>query len=124
MAQAAIRSDNHMERKIISVSGKRQITIPQKYFDTLGFNNEAECVLQDGCIMLRPVQDKGGSEFSEQILADLIGQGFAGDELLQKFKQESKKIRPAVEKMIAEVDILVKKGEGRLSMDELFETGE
>ena len=122
MAQASIRGDNQMERKIISVSIKRQITIPQKYFDTLGFNNEAECVLQDGCIMLRPIQDKGGSEFSEQILADLISQGFMGDELLQKFKLENKKIRPAVERMIAETDALVKNGEGKMSLGELFGT--
>ena len=122
MAQAAIRGDNQMERKIISVSMKRQITIPQKYFDVLGFNNEAECVLQDGCIMIRPIQDRGGSEFSEQILADLISQGFMGDELLQKFKQENKKIRPAVEKMIAETDTFVKNGEGKISLDELFVT--
>lgn len=30
------------ERKIISVSTKRQVTIPQKFFDLLGFQNEAE----------------------------------------------------------------------------------
>ena len=30
-----------MERKMIRISGKRQITIPQKYFDLLGFDTEA-----------------------------------------------------------------------------------
>ena len=124
MSQAIIKGDNQMERKIISVSMKRQITIPQKYFDTLGFDNEAECVLKDGYIILRPIQDRGGNEFSEQILADLIAQGLSGDMLLEKFKQESKKIRPAVERVIAETNALVKSGKGKASLDELFGTEE
>jgi len=113
-----------MERKIISVSVKRQITIPQKYFDALGFNDETECILGNGYILLRPIQNRYGDEFSEQILADLIAQGFTGDKLLEKFKQESKKVRPAVEKMIAEADTLVKGDEGRMSLDALFGTEE
>ncbi len=35
-----------LERKTIHISGKRQITIPQKYFEALGFGKEAECILQ------------------------------------------------------------------------------
>ena len=124
MSQTIIKGDHQVERKIISVSVKRQITIPQKYFDTLGFDNEAECVLKDGYIILRPIQDRGGSEFSEQILADLIAQGLSGYELLEKFKQESKKVRPAVERMIAETDALIKRGEGKVSLAELFGTEE
>ena len=120
MAQATIRGDKKMERKIISVSVKRQITIPQKYFDALGFNNEAECILQDNSILIRPIRDTGGSEFSEQILADLISQGFEGQELLKNFKQLSKKVRPAVQKIIEEADALAQGGDGKTSMSELF----
>ena len=81
-----------MDRKIISVSVKRQLTIPQKYFEALQFSNEAECILRGDGILVRPVRDIGGGEFSEQILADLISQGYEGQELLEKFKQQSKKI--------------------------------
>ncbi|OCN03322.1 hypothetical protein A7X67_13295 [Clostridium sp. W14A] len=35
-------------------------------------------------------------DFSEQILADLVSQGFSGDELSEKFKEQSMKVRPAV----------------------------
>ena len=45
MALAA-RRESTMERKIISISSKRQVTIPQKYFELLGFDDEAECILQ------------------------------------------------------------------------------
>lgn len=120
MEQAIVRSESKMERKIISVSVKRQVTIPQKYFEALGFNNEAECILQNGGILLRPVRDTNSGEFSEQILADLISQGFSGQELLERFKEQSKKVRPAIKKLIAEADALAKSGEGKLSLDEMF----
>jgi bifunctional DNA-binding transcriptional regulator/antitoxin component of YhaV-PrlF toxin-antitoxin module len=45
--------NNQRERKIISVSKKRQITIPQKYFEALGLGNEVECVLQEDSILER-----------------------------------------------------------------------
>jgi len=108
-----------MDKKIISVSVKRQITIPQKYFELLGFNNEAECILQEEGIFIRPFRGSGGSEFAEQILADLISRGYEGAELLEQFKQQNKKIRPAVKKLI-EADELVRSGEGKVSLDELF----
>ena len=44
VAPAVVRGVPAMDRKIISISSKRQITIPQKFFNLLGFENEAECV--------------------------------------------------------------------------------
>jgi len=108
------------ERKIISVSSKRQLTIPQKYYDLLGFDNEAECVLQDDSIIIRPMQNINTSEFSEQILADLISQGYEGERLLVAFKEYSKSIRPAVKNLINEADELVKNEKSGISLDELF----
>ena len=108
------------ERKIISVSTKRQVTIPQKFFELLGFQNEAECILKDGGILIRPVR-VGGSDFAENILEDLIAQGYSGKELLEKFKEQSKKIRPAVAQLIAEADGIAKSGKA-VSLDELFGT--
>lgn len=107
MASVAVRSKS-MERKIISVSGKRQVTIPQKYFEALGFGNEAECILQNNSIIIRPIRENASSEFSEQILADLINQGLSGQELLKKFKEMSSKIAPAMEKLINEADSIAK----------------
>ena len=120
MAQLAIKNDRQMERKIISISVRRQITIPQKYFDVLGFDNEAECILQDGYLLIRPIQEMGGGEFSEQILTNLIAQGYNGEELLKRFKDESKQIRPAIQKMVDAADRFAKSGEGKLSIDDLF----
>ena len=119
MAKSAVRSSS-MERKIISVSGKRQITIPQKYFEVLGFNNEAECILQNNAIVIRPIRENTGSEFSEQILADLIAQGFSGQELLAKFKEVSKKIAPAMDKLIGESDSIAKGEKKGATMADIF----
>ena len=40
----------------------------------------------------------------EQILADLIAQGYSGDDLLARFKIAQKEVRPAVEEMLAEAE--------------------
>ena len=108
-----------MERKIISISNKRQITIPQSYFERLGFDREAECIMHGSELIVRPVRQSGG-EFAEQILADLIGQGYSGQELLAQFKTQQAKIRPAVERMIAEADETAKGNRQPVSLDELF----
>ena len=121
MLSQPVRSGGAMERKIISVSVRRQLTIPQKYFEALGFDNEAECILQDGGLFIRPVRNTG-SDFSEQILADLISQGYNGPELLEKFKEHSAAIRPAVGRLIDEADAFAGSGEGRVPLDELFGT--
>ena len=120
MGRATIRSEAYMERKIISVSIKRQVTIPQKYFEALGFHNEAECILRDDGILIRPIRDINSGEFSEQILADLISQGLSGQELLERFKEQSKKVRPAVKKLLAQADAIAKSDEGKITLDEMF----
>lgn len=46
--------------------------------------------------------------FAEEILAELINQGYTGEKLLAEFKKINRQIRPAVEKIIAEADALAK----------------
>ena len=88
-----------MQKKRISVSQKRQITIPIDFYNKIGIENEVECYIQNNSIVIRPVIENCGA-FDEEILADLIAQGFSGDELLSKFKNARRQIRPAVEKML------------------------
>lgn len=87
-------------KKIISISSKRQITIPQKFFNDLCFTDYAECILGDGELVIRPIKSISVDDFSEQILRDLISRGLGGEELLNAFKDERAKIRPAVEAML------------------------
>jgi bifunctional DNA-binding transcriptional regulator/antitoxin component of YhaV-PrlF toxin-antitoxin module len=90
-----------MLKKRISVSQKRQITIPIEFFNSLGIEKEVECYLQNNAIVIRPVRENTG-EFDEQILADLISQGLSGQELLERFKELRRKVRPAVERLLDE----------------------
>jgi hypothetical protein len=64
----------------------------------------------------------GNGEFDEEILADLITQGLSGEELLAKFKETRRKIRPAVENMLNEA-VSAAKGDATYSTyKEVFET--
>jgi hypothetical protein len=75
--------------------------------------------LQDDGILIRPLQAMG-NYFSEQILSDLISQGYEGQDLLVKFKEYSGNIRPAVVQLIEETDAFAKSGDGKVALSELF----
>jgi len=108
------------KREVVSISTQGQLTIPQKYYNLLGFGNEAECLLQDGGLLFRPLHSTSSNEFAEYILADLIAQGYEGQALLQKFKEKCGEVKPAVQKLIKEADEFAKSGEGRIPIAELF----
>ena len=120
MATIALKGGISMESKKVSISSKRQITIPQKFFTLLGFNTEAECIMRGNELILRPIKNNTGGEFAEQILADLISQGYSGEELLKKFKQAQREVRPAVEAMLAEADRVAESKSGGYSLEDDF----
>ena len=92
------RGSRKVDRKVLSISSKRQITIPQKFYQTLGFGNEAECIVHGNELIIRPVKTVSGGEFAEQILAELIDEGLSGEALLSKFKERQAQIRPAADR--------------------------
>jgi bifunctional DNA-binding transcriptional regulator/antitoxin component of YhaV-PrlF toxin-antitoxin module len=92
-----------IEKRRISISSKRQITIPAKYYEALNLDKEIDCIYTNNMLILTPVR-RDDSAFSEEILADLIQQGYSGEALLAEFKKVSNKIRPAVERLIEEAD--------------------
>ena len=104
MSISTSKGNSVMEKKIVSISSKRQITIPQKFFSMLGFETEAECIVRGNELVIRPAKQYSGGEFAEMILADLISEGLSGEELLEKFKEKQASIRPAVEEMIAQAE--------------------
>lgn len=114
------RSDHLMETKRISVSKKRQITIPQRFFDKLNIGDEVECIMTDSEMIIRPVRQE--TEFAEDILKDLIAKGLQGEQLLAEFRNTRAKIRPAINKMIDEAEQLAQQldGTGDDMMNEIF----
>jgi len=89
--------------KRIPVLEGKQIFIPIDFINAVGVENEVECYVQNNLIIIRPIRNDGGG-FDEEILSDLISQGFSGGELLKKFKETRRKIRPAVESLLEEAE--------------------
>ena len=90
-------------KKIINVTGKRQVTIPLKFYERLNFGKEVECFLTEDAIILRPLTHSDDS-FTMEILRDLVSQGLQGDELLTKFAEQRQNIKKAVGMVIDEAD--------------------
>ncbi len=114
------RKGNFMDSKRISVSKKRQITIPQKFFDSLNIGEEVECIMTNSEIIIRPVRQE--TEFAEEILKDLVAKGFQGEQLLDEFRKTRSQIRPAIKRMIDEAELVANSlnGSGDDKMKELF----
>lgn len=107
------------DKRIIHVSGKRQITIPLKYFQSLGLNDQVECSLEDGALVIRPLTHDG-NEFSVEILKDLVAQGFSGDELIKKFTENSQQIKKAIRSLFGEADDIAAGKRHSASMVDVF----
>jgi len=108
MLNSRVKQNNPLfEKKRIHISSKRQITIPAKYYEALGLTKELDCIYSNGMLILTPVK-KDDLAFSEEILADLIAQGYSGEKLLSEFKKINHQVRPAIEKIIEEADALAK----------------
>lgn len=109
-----------MDKKIINISSKRQITIPQKFFTSLGFGNVAECIIRGNELVIRPARVTSGGEFAEEILEELIASGLSGNDLLTEFKRRQAQVRPAIEALLAESES-VARGEGEyFTYDDVF----
>lgn len=119
MPQVKTKGERPMLKKRISVSQKRQITIPIEFYNSVGIDKEVECYVQNNAIVIRPVRDSGG-EFDEQILSDLIAQGLSGQELLDKFKETRRQIRPAVESLLDEARLAAQGKAASNSYEDIF----
>ena len=115
---ATLESDI-MDRKTISVSKKRQITIPLQFYKHLDLDSEVECSLEDGAIIIRPLH-RGTAEFSVEILKDLIEQGYSDDELVKQFEMQSKNIKTAVTNILEEADAIVAGEKPAANLDDIF----
>ncbi len=120
MPATMLKGSVSMEMKKVSISAKRQITIPQKFFTMLGFEAEAECMVRGNELVIRPVKTNTGGEFAEQILADLIAQGYSGEKLLEHFKKAQNQVRPAIEAMIVEAESVAASESDYVSYNDVF----
>ena len=111
--------DNFMDRKIISVSKKQQITIPLQFYKHLNLDSEVKCLLKDGTITIRPLH-RGTTEFSIEILKDLINQGYSDNELIKQFEIQSENIKIAVTNILEEADAIATGEKPASNLDDIF----
>jgi bifunctional DNA-binding transcriptional regulator/antitoxin component of YhaV-PrlF toxin-antitoxin module len=104
--------------KKVKVSDKRQITIPAEFFKQLGIGKTVECFVNEmGEMVIRPERS---DYFAEEILQDLVNQGYEKEQLLKKFREMNNQIRPAVKAMIAEAETAAQNYNGIDRTDEVF----
>ena len=107
------------DRKIISVTGKRQLTIPLKFYEKLGLGKEVECFIEKNGLVIRPLPQDDGA-FSVEILKDLVSQGYSGNELVSKFTEERENITSAIGALLAEGNEIVTGKKKGASMKDVF----
>jgi bifunctional DNA-binding transcriptional regulator/antitoxin component of YhaV-PrlF toxin-antitoxin module len=69
----------------VSVSNERQISIPKEFYDQLNIDEEVILELYGNHLVLRPAHENG-NDYSDEILRDLIAQGYIGRKLMSEFK--------------------------------------
>lgn len=113
-----------MKPKRISVSSKRQITIPLEYCQKLNIKNEVECIIKDNSIIIRPVIDTSQDNFADLILEDLIKEGYEGKELLEKFRERKGEIREGIKEITEVADKVAEDEAPYYTVDEIFKEEE
>ena len=109
-----------MKPKRISVSSKRQITIPLEYCKELNIKNEVECIIKDNSIIIRPVIDTSQDNFADLILEDLIKEGYKGEKLLEEFKKRKNQIKNKIDDIIDEANKVAENEAPYYTTDDVF----
>lgn len=114
------RNLKEVKPKKISVSQKRQITIPKEFFDALNIGDEIECYIEDNCIVIKPVVENNLNEFSEYILQDIIKEGFKGNDIIKEFKKRRKKLESAAKEFNKQIDKEISNANNLASFEDVF----
>ena len=109
------------QKKRVTISSKRQITIPQAFFKKLGFSDYAECYVEDDKLIICPEKKEGSEEmFGDLVLEELIAKGLSGQKLLNEYRGQMRKISEAVY-AVKQDAAKVAEGQGKYyTVDEVF----
>lgn len=108
-----------MDRKIISITGKRQLTIPLKFYEKLGLGKEVECFIEKNALVIRPLSQDDNA-FAVEILKDLLSQGYSGNELIAKFTEESQNMKAEIAELLKEGNEIAAGKKKGASMKDIF----
>lgn len=96
------------EPQAIKISSKRQITIPSKLYEEMGFTEYALCTWTEDGLLLQPLE-VGDEDTTVDILRYLIAQGHEGEDLIERYQEMKRKIIP-LKKLIEEAENDVRGG--------------
>ncbi len=118
------RKNKTMKTKKISVSEKRQITIPKDFFDALNIGKEIECGMVDNYIIIKPIQENFTDEFSEYILQDILKEGYKDKDILEEFKKRRNELKKAAKEFNNDIDDEIKNISNLKGINEVFGSDE
>ncbi|MBS4021732.1 MAG: AbrB/MazE/SpoVT family DNA-binding domain-containing protein [Dethiobacter sp.] len=99
--------------KIVSVTSKRQITIPKKYFDAMRIGEQVKCYMDGRRLVIEPAHADEFWDFSTDVLRELVAEGYSGEDLLREFDSRKTKVTRALEQMAKEARDDLAAGRGR-----------
>lgn len=82
----------------VKVPRQRQINIPKDFYDAFHLSDEAFIEFNGKEIIIRPAE-YGVVDFSEDILKDLVRQGYSGEDLIYHFSRIKSEIPRALDRM-------------------------
>lgn len=85
----------------VPVSSNHQITIPEEFADAIGIGDEVTVELLNNRLVVRPASPNP-DDFSEEILSELIDEGYEGEELKKAFAERRAQISGALENLVEE----------------------
>ncbi len=85
--------------KVVSITRKRQFTIPKKFFDALKMGKQARCYTEEGKLIIEPVHTDYIFEQTSQILREIVAENYSGEALIEEFELRKKKLTVPDEKV-------------------------
>jgi len=116
----SVVNEKTINKKTVSISQKRQFTIPINFYVALGFDTKADCFIRGNELIIRPSKTGNDGDFSEQILAELIAKGYQGEALLDAFKQKQLKVKKAIDSILADAESVAKGKSEYFTYDDIF----
>ncbi|PFT90521.1 hypothetical protein COK81_16055 [Bacillus thuringiensis] len=108
-----------IENKEITITGKRQITIPKNYYDYLGMKDSLHAILTPQGIFLKPSKKEQTvyEDDIQKIVSELIARGYKGGELAEKL---SKRIAEYEQFLDYKIEQFQKEMEGSVGKEDDF----
>ncbi len=80
-----------MENIILTLDDQGRIKLPKKFLEELLIQEEVSCSLETDAIIIKPSYEKRRKK-TKSLLEDLKSQGYSGEDLLIKLKEEKEKL--------------------------------